>query len=554
MARSLVFTNSNSESITFERSPYLITNIEGLGIPSVEVQEQRSPFIDGTTEIDNVIEARDIVMTVSIIAPNDFTNIDTYRRDIIKKLNPKLNAGTIIYTTEGGDSYRIVGTPTSVVFRGKVYGEPFQEVQIIFHCHDPYWTAVNSTTVDIDKLFSGTAQEIAAYAENPTILQKNDGTYILVYYSNGPDAIPPDPDPLRGLAYRTSADGTTWSSEQFVLEENIKNASIVQFSDDTFLIVYRAGDNKPYALYSSNGTSWTTISQVVNTEIGIPHIEVDAADIVYFVYNRLSDGYILKQTSSNKGNTWSSASTIVSSNSLYPRIHQRTDGTFGLIYTNQSDGYLKYRTSSDTVTWSNAISVANEDSSIPVIIQRFSGEIIVLYNFNSASVKMRSSFDNGATWGSASVVVASGNANDIILQQDGVLRLVYVAFNGPAKTTYQLLGEENTVTHASDVDVPCQIIFNGPAVNPRIDNMAKAEFIRIIKTLAASDYFVVDTGLKTVQIYISGIPANGTAFLDLQSTFFTIDPGTTSLAFSDETPSGTTATATVTYRERYAGI
>ncbi len=544
MARSLVFTNSNSEVITFERSPYLITNIEGLGIPSVEVQEQRSPFIDGTTEIDNVIEARDIVMTVSIIAPNDFSNIDTYRRDIIKKLNPKLNAGTIIYTTEGGDSYRIVGTPTSVVFRGKVYGEPFQECQIIFHCHDPYWTAVNSTTVDIGLLITGDDTTIydGAVINPPDLLQDKNGVYRCFF--NKSDAGTSD-----AMQYYSS-NLTSWTSNT-ITTTKIKTLRAIQLINDSFLVVgVRVSDDYLVMLTSSNGTTWSAVSVITSAISSSPCLFQRADGTIVLAYIN-SSGNVKIKTSADNGSTWSAETTAYSGVKAYSiDIIQGADDRYYLpIVFKAPDFYLNISTSSDLTTWSTPEQFTASETAVWVRIMQSSNELFrVFYGLADGNTKQAISSD-GYTWGTGGSATNASGASAPIEDDNGFIMLAYSVGGGSIALKYQ----STPLTIVCDYDVPCQIRFNGPAVNPMVENILKGEYVRIVNTLAANDYMIIDTGLKTVRLIKDDIEINGNAYLDIKSTFFTLINGDNYLSYFEATAS-TTATATVTYRERYAGI
>jgi hypothetical protein len=98
------------------------------------------------------------------------------------------------------------------------------------------------------------------------------------------------------------------------------------------------------------------------------------------------------------------------------------------------------------------------------------------------------------------------------------------------------------------------VSFNGPSTNPRIVNADTLEYIRLNTTLATGDTFTVDTtfGNKTVTLNQGGIVKNGIAFLDIGSTFFQLEPGSNVVYFEDDAVAST-ATATMTWTERYVG-
>jgi hypothetical protein len=104
------------------------------------------------------------------------------------------------------------------------------------------------------------------------------------------------------------------------------------------------------------------------------------------------------------------------------------------------------------------------------------------------------------------------------------------------------------------VSTPIRVQLNGPSTNPRVINNDTLEYIRLDTTLATGDYFIVDTafGKKSVELWQGGIKRNGLAFLDINSTFFQLEPGANTVYYEDDAVAST-ATATMQWTERYIG-
>ena len=138
--RSLVYTNPLGVSLTLYKDPYLITTLDGLDLPTVDEQEQKAPYQDGTTYLDALFEPRTIVVTGAIINVQQLGPIFTDRAAILSCLNPKNGPGTLTYTNDNA-VYTTVATVSLAHFPNKLATEPFQKFQIQFYCNDPYWYA-----------------------------------------------------------------------------------------------------------------------------------------------------------------------------------------------------------------------------------------------------------------------------------------------------------------------------------------------------------------------------------------------------------------------------
>jgi hypothetical protein len=81
--RSLVFTNALNVSMTLYQDPYLITTLDGLDMPTVDQQEQKAPYQDGTTFLDALFEPRTVTVGGAIVNMQALGAIFTNRAIIL---------------------------------------------------------------------------------------------------------------------------------------------------------------------------------------------------------------------------------------------------------------------------------------------------------------------------------------------------------------------------------------------------------------------------------------------------------------------------------------
>jgi phage-related protein len=156
--RSLTYTNPIGGSVQFSRTPFLIESLVGLDLPTIDIQEQKAPFQDGTTPLDQLFQPREVVLAGKILAPQNLSQIATYRRQILSALNPKAGPGSLLYQNDLR-SYLLTAVlvdPSDPLFPNKDLTDPYQAFQITFYCHDPYLYDPAPTSV----VFGSTASVI----------------------------------------------------------------------------------------------------------------------------------------------------------------------------------------------------------------------------------------------------------------------------------------------------------------------------------------------------------------------------------------------------------
>lgn len=111
------------------------------------------------------------------------------------------------------------------------------------------------------------------------------------------------------------------------------------------------------------------------------------------------------------------------------------------------------------------------------------------------------------------------------------------------------------VINYGDVEAPVEIIFKGPAINPKIMNNITGEFIRVKKQLSSDETLVINTeiGNKKVEIIkFDGSRQNAFNYIDLNSTFLKLKLGDNLLEYRTEglEPSS----VSIRYKNRYLGV
>lgn len=134
--RKLTFTNSRGESIVLGNSrPFLVTRLEEVG-PTI-TQTQKSPYQDGATFLDSLLDPRQITIEGSIMRRTG-EEIFACRHRLTTVFNPKLGPGTLRYEHDGGVR-EIQAVVDSLPFFPDRSGQPTQRFLLNLLCPDPYW-------------------------------------------------------------------------------------------------------------------------------------------------------------------------------------------------------------------------------------------------------------------------------------------------------------------------------------------------------------------------------------------------------------------------------
>ncbi|MFF5993716.1 phage tail family protein [Lysinibacillus sp. KU-BSD001] len=115
-------------------------------------------------------------------------------------------------------------------------------------------------------------------------------------------------------------------------------------------------------------------------------------------------------------------------------------------------------------------------------------------------------------------------------------------------------GDSKLLINKGDVPTPIKVEFRGPVVNPKITNLTTGEFIKVNREIPTGYKLILDTsfGHKRVEIVgPDGVVQNAFHYIDLASTFFSLDVGETKFSFITE---GGNPEVYVEYKHRYLSV
>ncbi len=107
------------------------------------------------------------------------------------------------------------------------------------------------------------------------------------------------------------------------------------------------------------------------------------------------------------------------------------------------------------------------------------------------------------------------------------------------------------IVNKGDANTPVRIEFKGPATNPKICNHTTGEYIQVKRKLVPSDMLTVTTDFGAKRVEING--ENAFHWIDLNSTFWQLQPGDNIVEYSSDEPTEPAAVV-ISYRNRYVGV
>src|SRR5699024_11234603 len=90
----LIYETSNEQVIEMYSTPYRLYFVEGLGDVESETQMQKSPYQDGSSYIDSILEPRHITIEVNIRAESE-RELFRLKSKLASAFSPKLGLGTL---------------------------------------------------------------------------------------------------------------------------------------------------------------------------------------------------------------------------------------------------------------------------------------------------------------------------------------------------------------------------------------------------------------------------------------------------------------------------
>jgi len=513
---------------------YNIESVEGIGTPGIEFQDQKAPYQDGSTYIDNLLDVREIVIEGAIVAAG-FSAINTARDAMMRGLNPKNGEAWLQYDSDGvSKRIKAVGV---VTFSNKQYQDAFQRFQITFRCSDPLWQDLTGSTISLPTSTNSAEAVINASASNyPTMIKKSNGNLFIAYVRNSD-------------GYLVSREYTTsWSAESVITTTSVVNPCVIQKQNGDLFLVYSlaAGGAVNSQEYTSSWSSPSSISSAV----GYPSVIQKTNGNLFLIYSSSASGskIVYREYTSS----WSGEVIISGESCDFCCLTQLSNGGI----------YIAYRKTSGAGVYGKILNTSlgseitiNSINSYPFAIAEYdNGVISIMYLRVSDNYMCKKDYLN--SWSTESVIVnSSSDYSSIVIIDNSTIKVSYRRSSDDyiVLTTRSVTPVNAEVT--GHVNTPISVTLNGPSTNPRIINNDTLEYIRLNKTLATGDYFVVNTefGKKSIELWSGGIKTNGLAFLDLGSTLFDIAPGDNTVYYEDDSVAST-ATATMTWTERYIGV
>ncbi|MGJ9383240.1 phage distal tail protein [Salipaludibacillus sp. CF4.18] len=140
----LTFTNNRGQAIEFShKPPFLLQFIDGMGGSETNIQTQKSPYQDGETFIDTMLEGKALDIRVAIMG-----NITEKRSYMLNVLNPKLGEGVLRY--ENDDVIRdlkcVVDQTPSFPSGNDNRSVDFQQAFFSIYASNPYWQSIEKIT------------------------------------------------------------------------------------------------------------------------------------------------------------------------------------------------------------------------------------------------------------------------------------------------------------------------------------------------------------------------------------------------------------------------
>lgn len=194
----LIFRNSKNETVELgDKTPFILKHITGAGGIETDVQMQKSPYQDGKTYIDSVINERLISLNVVLISESEEERFQL-RHQILRVFNPKLGKGTLTYQHDGGEKEVEVVVKTSPTFK-EDNELPEEQLETLIHLIAPlpFWLDTYVESKEIATWNGGFKFPLVlssgfATKGSPEIVIKNEGdvkTPVIVEFS-GPATNP----------------------------------------------------------------------------------------------------------------------------------------------------------------------------------------------------------------------------------------------------------------------------------------------------------------------------------------------------------------------------
>jgi hypothetical protein len=517
---------------------YGITSLTGFDSAPINRFTQKSPYQDGDTHIDSLMDERIITVEGALYTPKNLTTIMADRRTLSQKLNPKLGTYTLLYEYDGGSKTCYATLSQSPIFANKEATEPFQKFQVTFVANDP-WLYGAPTTVSVSGMSNTWIQRTMHNNYNYSSIAYGAGVFVAIE---------------GGLFANYSLDGITWD---ICTMPSSSNWTSVTYGAGLFVAV--ADGPSDIAASSIDGINWT--ARTLSASAAWNSVTYGSG-----LFVAIAAGPSNVAASSMDGINWTARTLSASANW---RAVTYGNGLFVAVAYNSTVA----SSSTDGATWTARTLSA---SSTWCSIAYGSGMFVALADGITAS-----SSTDGAVWTSRTlpsnsswraitygaglfVAIAGGPSTIAASSPDGI---TWTARTLPSSTNWisavygggifvaVSLGtvaatflSAYPITVSGDYSTPPMITINGPVVNPIITSGAYR--ISFIFTLVAGESLIIDCSPSHPSIYyktVTGALINALKYLDLTSTLFQLERGLNTLTFL-------TDTASLVYSEKYVGV
>lgn len=123
-------------------------------------------------------------------------------------------------------------------------------------------------------------------------------------------------------------------------------------------------------------------------------------------------------------------------------------------------------------------------------------------------------------------------------------------------TTFATVSFYKEIENDGDVEVPIQIEYTGPAINPCITNETTGEYIKVNMEIGEKEKLVIDTreGKETVNLITPHETKDVYNKIDLNSIFFKLIVGKNLIKYSSDAETSNDSVKIVNYSNKYVGV
>jgi hypothetical protein len=554
--RVLTYTNPNGISIELGTTAYPITSLSGLGISGLDQQTQKAPFQDGSTFIASYLTDREIVVQGAINKPKNLIALNSGKDRLLRALNPTIGQGKLTYTYDGG-SKEITCTP-NITFSNKDGKDPFLRWQISFTCNDPFFKKVSLSTDSLSKI------EIPQFLVGQTFgymsIAKISDTSFLVFYK--------DTTTENLYCIKTINTGSTWSAPVLVAATNYSTRFAQGlYAAGKVIVIYNTttdGNGRGQIKQKTStdlGATWgaeETFSALDCYPLGRNALVVDDNGVIYGYFSLYLSGYMSvgRNVSIDGGVSWAFETVAINVANAYPYrwvtpviTHDNTHLIMYLVVDTSISINTIYQKNLSSTVISAPFGVGGQYTDGFFFFIKRKNSILFVNKLSTTQSRLSENFNSGLSYDSYfdSVMFECGipifeSGKDSFLMSRKTSFYIGI-FSTVLETIYNGGHAKTGVT----------ITINGPALNPKIENVTTGEYVRVLTQLAAGEQIIINTGFnnKSVSIIKAGVTTSAMGLLDNGSTFFELGLLNNILYYSDLLAA---SPPTITWKERHLGV